>query len=258
MFQSVKWIGCWMAFIQSFLGCVLFSVSGGGAFNISPKVFQVNRMGPCPENNEMLIKFDITDRALPERNKFSLNGTIFVSEKINGPIEVCGPDHHRSLILFGPIYLAVTHSYTTVHAGYDALRRFRINDHQRDLRSHEWEKHDVDRADWQHSPEIRLPIPKGRQKSRFKYVLYSIALGKQGTYVVNNATVDLTMVSRMPIDGYTWIIYLRFFKTKNRTKKSIFCARFEVAVTVAKEKVPHPHWTHSSNSLDSGCVEHSE
>lgn len=45
-------------------------------------------MGPCPENKEMLMQFNVTKKALPQRNQFSLNGTIVALENVKGPIEV--------------------------------------------------------------------------------------------------------------------------------------------------------------------------
>lgn len=50
------------------------------------------------------------------------------------------------------------------------------------------------------------------------------------------------MVSRLPIDGYTWMIYMRYFVTKNRKKRPVFCARFEVAVSLAKRKQRNHKW----------------
>lgn len=70
------------------LYCASFGIFSGSGFNISPKIFEVNGFGPCPEQNELLMQFNITKKALPQRNKFSLNGTILVLEKISGPIEV--------------------------------------------------------------------------------------------------------------------------------------------------------------------------
>lgn len=76
------------ATILPILCCALFGIISASGFNNSPKIFEVNGFGPCPEQNELLMQFNITEKALPQRSKFSLNGTILVLEQISGPIEV--------------------------------------------------------------------------------------------------------------------------------------------------------------------------
>lgn len=68
---------------------------------------------------------------------------------------------------------------------------------------------------------------------------YNLFIWIQGTYAVNNAIIDLSLISRLPIDGYTWMIYMRSFNMKNRRKKAVFCVRFEVRVSLAKGKKLH-------------------
>lgn len=56
------------------------------------------------------------------------------------------------------------------------------------------------------------------------------------------------MLSRLPLDGYTWVAYMRYFSVKNRKKKSIFCVRYELNILTAKRTPPHLEWQLASNT----------
>ena len=54
-----------------------------------------------------------------------------------------------------------------------------------------------------------------------------------------NATVDLGMVSHLPLDGYNWLIALKLFKpmANNRHKKTlVFCIISEATITKTRER----------------------
>lgn len=122
------------ALILPILCCGIFS---GSAFNISPKIFDVNGFGPCPDQNELLMQFNITEKALPQRNKYYMNGTILVLEKISGPIEVSENCflHPNKILIHRLVIPSVTLSHTTLHLWYDRLRRFQYPSYTRDLHS---------------------------------------------------------------------------------------------------------------------------
>jgi hypothetical protein len=53
---------------------------------------------------------------------------------------------------------------------------------------------------------------------------------KKGGYVLNNATLYLDIVSKLPIHGYRWLPVIRFI-SKGTTK---FCIAAEVAITMGR------------------------
>lgn len=57
-----------------------------------------------------------------------------------------------------------------------------------------------------------------------------------GSYIVNNGTFDLNLVSRMPIEGYRWIVKNRIVQGAKKKERELFCCEFDVSVTVAKKR----------------------
>lgn len=54
-----------------------------------------------------------------------------------------------------------------------------------------------------------------------------------------NSTVNLGLVSHLPLDGYTWLISLKLYKSiaNNRHKKTLlFCIMSEATITRTRER----------------------
>lgn len=51
---------------------------------------------------------------------------------------------------------------------------------------------------------------------------------------VTNAIVDLSFISHLPLDGYSWLIYLNLFENNNddkKRKKKVFCITCKTTIT---------------------------
>lgn len=59
---------------------------------------------------------------------------------------------------------------------------------------------------------------------------------KAGTYTLTNGTFDFSMISRLPIEGYKWMVYNKVVQLANKTENKIFCLDAEVSITSAKRK----------------------
>lgn len=242
-----------LAFIFPFFCCALFGIIGSNAFNISPKIFNINEMGSCPENNEMQMQYNGTTRALPQRNKYLFNGTIVVLADIGGPIEVaqvflrpkwtliyfifhsCALVHnvarsiwHIAKILIHPLFgMCAPKYFRRILCG---LRRFPTLIQNSDVRSE------------------RLVVSV-TCLCRTLWTPFKSSSFKQGTYKLKDSTIDLSALSRLPFDGYTWILYMRFFAIKNREKIPTFCIRFEITVSLAKGKQTNHKWMLAFNTM---------
>lgn len=56
-----------------------------------------------------------------------------------------------------------------------------------------------------------------------------------GDYIVNNGTFDMNLISRMPIEGFRWIVKNRIVNGAKKNERVLFCSDMDVSVTQAKK-----------------------
>lgn len=58
-----------------------------------------------------------------------------------------------------------------------------------------------------------------------------------GEHVIKNGTFDLNLVSRLPIDGFRWIVSNRvIYAEKSRQNRTLLCVDGDVSVTASKRR----------------------
>lgn len=232
-----------------FFCCALFGIFGGNGFNISPKIFNITEMGPCPESNEMQMQFNVTTRVLSQRNEYLFNGTIMVLAEIGGRIEVT-----QAFFPFKMDLNSFRFSQLRTRTQRCSLDMTYCEDFNiltfRNVCARMLEKNTL----WSElvsniHPKFGCPFQKVSVTClcETSWTSFNLNSHKQGTYTVSNAAINLSMLSRLPIDGYTWLLYLRFFAIINRQKTPLFCIRVEVTVSLAKGKQPNHQWPLQTN-----------
>lgn len=62
---------------------------------------------------------------------------------------------------------------------------------------------------------------------------------KKGTIKVTNATIDYNYIAYLPVEGWTWTLFLKAFKpivNVKHKKQMLFCIMLEVTVTKSSRK----------------------
>lgn len=152
----------------------------------------------CPNSSSMAIYIDDLNIRTPAQNKFIITGTIQINEKIPGALKLYMHVNRCSLDL--------SHCEQ-----YDRVVIPNLCDKIND-KSSMWAPMTKNIR-----PRMKCPI--------------SI-----GSYVVHNGTFDLNPVSRLPIEGYRWIVKNRIVMGPKKSERELFCCEVDVSITVAKKK----------------------
>lgn len=155
-------------------------------------------MKMCPNSENMTIYIDSFDLKSPSLNKFIISGTILMRENITSGLKLYMEVNRCSLDL-------------SDCEKYDRVVIPNLCDKINDKASF-WAP--LTKAI---RPRMKCPI--------------SI-----GNYTVNNGSFDLNMVSRLPIEGYRWIVRARIVQGPKKKERDLFCADVDVTVTVSKRK----------------------
>lgn len=62
---------------------------------------------------------------------------------------------------------------------------------------------------------------------------------KSTTFKITNATIDYSLIAHLPLDGYTWIIYLKVFKPIAKVrhrKRMMICILAEATIVTTKQE----------------------
>lgn len=63
---------------------------------------------------------------------------------------------------------------------------------------------------------------------------------KPGLYTLNEAALDLSLVSVLPLDGYVWVVTFKFLQAEKfkKMKKVVLCLNSEIKVVRSSNKRP--------------------
>lgn len=150
----------------------------------------------CPQSESLAMYIDDLDMQNPSLNKFIVTGLITLKENFTGGLK---------------LYMDVTRcSLDLSHCEqYDRVVIPNLCDKINDKSS------------------VWAPMTKAI-RPRMKCPL------KTGSYVVNNGTFDLNLVSRLPIEGYRWIVKNRIVHGPKKSERLVFCCELDVSITVKK------------------------
>jgi len=59
---------------------------------------------------------------------------------------------------------------------------------------------------------------------------------KPGNYALVNASFDLSLISMVPLDGYTWLVTFKLVTLENGLKKTLMCLNSETKVIKTSRK----------------------